>query len=878
MNVLKYRYLVFTIAVTLLLACSSERNTFTNRLYHNTTARYNAYYLGLEKLTEVENAIKASHEEDYSEPLPVFYPIDSAVIDQNEDLLKDAYSMASKAIDWHKISKWVDDSYFLIGKIQHMRADFDDAINTFKFLNVNSKDDNVRHLALTQLLRAFIDLRKFDDAAFVIDYLSKESGISKENKQYLYLTLAYYYEVRGERDGIISALDKAVDLTNDPKEKSRINFLLGQLYQRAGFDAFAFDYYQKALKGNPPYERAFFSQLYSQQVAELEKSKDFKKVRKYYDDLYDDSKNLELRSVILFEKAQFELKQNNREEGIKLLTLAAKEEGGNVRQKGHIYNRLSTIYFDDLKDYRSAKFYLDSAAENFKETDRIYQSINLRKKVLDEYVVHYDLIKINDSLIHLSGLSQEEQELIAENYIKGEEQRLLKEAERKNNQKSTGIFDNLLAFGGGGKGSGSSFYFDNSAAMQQGAIEFIRIWGNRPLEDNWRRSSKGFQQAIGQTLAEEDSQANIADVEATSEIILPDKEELLRNIPRDKATIQQMRDDMEESYFQLGKILFMDLKEPELSMDYLHTLLDEYPKSPKKPETYYTLYLAAKEAGKQYERYKEGLNREFPESQFTRSLNNPTQASGAQGNRVSGERYKEAYELFMAKNYLSSRSVVRKTLEEYPLTKNTDKLLLLDVMLSNQLEGKEAYKQRLENYLQNVDDVELEKLAKNMLSALTGDKKTETPIEVDKTVAENDLEIPDSLTNVIEAPKEVIVYKENMGQTHIFILALAPEQIQEAINLTSDLENFHSAGFSNARLRTGTISISKENTLVIISPFSNAEKALDYRKKFLTDFNTDGLNAELKSGSFVISIENFQQLNKRKDLEEYKDFYKEAYK
>jgi len=877
MKVLKYKYLVFTLAITLLVACSSERNTFTNRLYHNTTARYNAYYLGLEKLTEVENAIKASHEEDYSEPLPVFYPIDSAVIDQNEDLLKDAYSMASKAIDWHKISKWVDDSYFLIGKIQHMRADFDDAINTFKFLNVNSKDDNVRHLALTQLLRAFIDLRKFDDAAFVIDYLSKESGISKENKQYLYLTLAYYYEVRGERDGIISALDKAVDLTHDPKEKSRINFLLGQLYQRAGFDAYAYDYYQKALRGNPPYERAFFSQLYSQQVAELEKSKDFKKVRKYYEDLYEDSKNRELRSVILYEKAQFELKQNNREEGIKLLTLAAKEEGGNVRQKGHIYNRLSQIYFDDLKDYRSAKFYLDSAVENFKETDRVFQAISLRKKILDEYVVHYDLIRNNDSLIHLSGMSPEEQELIAENYIKVEEQRLLREAELKNKQKSTGIFDNLLAFGGG-KGSGSTFYFDNSAAMQQGAIEFSRIWGNRPLEDNWRRSSKGFQQAMGQTLAEEDSKANISDAEAQPEIILPDKENLLRNIPRDQATIQQMKDDMEESYFQLGKVLFMDLKEPEKSMEFLHTLLDEFPKSPRKPETYYTLYLAAKEAGKPYERYKERLNKEFPDSQFTKSLNNPTQASGAQGNRVSGERYKEAYELFTSKNYLSSRSVVRQTLDEYPLTKNTDKLLLLDVMLSNHLDGKDKYKLRLENYLQNVEDPQLEKLAKNMLSALTGDKKTEAPIEAEKAIAQADLDLPDTLTAVAEAPIEAIIYKENMSQTHIFILALAPQQVQEAKNLTADLENFHSASFSNARLRTGTISISKENTLVIISPFSNSEKALDYRKKFLTEFNTDGLNDELKSGSFVISIENFQQLNKRKDLEEYKDFYKEAYK
>jgi len=194
------------------------------------------------------------------------------------------------------------------------------------------------------------------------------------------------------------------------------------------------------------------------------------------------------------------------------------------------------------------------------------------------------------------------------------------------------------------------------------------------------------------------------------------------------------------------------------------------------------------------------------------------------------------------------------------------------------LEGNEAYQLKLENYLQNVKDPELENLARKMLIALTGEKKPEKPVEEDKTLADKDTITIDSLANVEEAPKEAIIYKENMGQTHIFILALDPADLQEAKNLTSDLENFHTANYANARLRTGTISISKENTLVIISPFSNAEKALEYRKKFLTEFNTDGLNAGLKNSSFAISIENFQQLNKRKDLDEYKAFYKEAYK
>src|SRR5690606_24261650 len=34
------------------------------------------------------------------------------------------------------------------------------------------------------------------------------------------------------------------------------------------------------------------------------------------------------------------------------------------------------------------------------------------------------------------------------------------------------------------------FYFNNTAALSQGFSDFKRRWGNRRLEDNWRRSDK----------------------------------------------------------------------------------------------------------------------------------------------------------------------------------------------------------------------------------------------------------------------------------------------------------------------------------------------------------------------------------------------------
>src|SRR5690606_6249952 len=220
-------------AMCLFTSCSSQRETFLNRLYHNTTARFNAYYLAREKVTDLETQIRENHQEDFSQVLPVFYPIDSAVVQGNEELIQEARDLASKAIDWHKISKWVDPSYFLLGKLDYYQAEFDEAMNTFKYLNVNSKQNDVRHLSLIQLLRIFIDLRQFDDATYVVDFLSKEPGINEENMQYLYKTLAYYYESRGENDLMVTAIDKALENTSDKQERSRLNFMLGQLYQRA---------------------------------------------------------------------------------------------------------------------------------------------------------------------------------------------------------------------------------------------------------------------------------------------------------------------------------------------------------------------------------------------------------------------------------------------------------------------------------------------------------------------------------------------------------------------------------------------------------------------------------------------------------------------
>lgn len=872
---MRIRFVLAWLIIVVFVACSSERNTFTNRAFHNLTSHFNAYYLSDYKIKEVENQVQTNYKEDFTQVLPVFIPTDSSTIEQNKAKLDSARELASKAIDWHRISKWVDDSYYLIGKIDYLQAQRDDAKNAFKYVNSTSKDKNLRHQALVSLLRLYIDEKNYEDANFAIDYLSKETEISEENRYELFKTLAYYYESRQDQNGVIGALDRAVEYAQDKKELSRLHFILAQQYQRAGLDALAFDFYKKSLDGNPPYERSFFATLYAQKVAELNASKDLRRVRNYYDDLYKDPKNKDLKDVVIYEKALFEFNQGDIPLSIDLLHQAAKEPGSNPRLKGYIYQKLAELNLNEFKDYRATKYYLDSALSFIKKEDPVAQEIKQQKEVLDQFVFHVERIEKNDSLIRLAGLSPEEQENWANAYIASEQERLIKEAAEQNKPKSSNLFDNLLAFSG--RSSGSSFYFDNGNVIQQGAIEFTRTWGNRPLQDNWRRRS-----AIFQTTNPGNSPTSPrSDEDSTSTSVLanlPTLESMIASIPNEPAQLKEMNSELEESYFELGKLLFFDLKETPQSIDNLETLIRNYPESIRKPEAYYLLYLGQKENAGNFQQYVGRLNREFPESPYTFFVNNPDAASGNVAYLESSQNYEQAYNAYYTGQYQQARTIIQLTLEQYPLTRNTERLLLLDIMVTGKLESRDRFKNRLESYIQNTKDESLVSLAQNMLKPLLSEKELAAlkPTQPTESDSLQNITQPEANTNEEKIPLDS-PYKLNEAQTHIFVIALSPTEVEAAKNLLGDLENFHGTNFSNARLRTGNMNMNQQTSIYIISPFANSEKALEYYRKFSADFSSEGLSQEAKTNSFFISIENFQTLNKSKNLEEYLTFFRSIY-
>ena len=55
----------------LLSSCSTKKNRWANRQYHNTTAKYNGYFNGKESIKKGLNKINENSEEDYSQIITV---------------------------------------------------------------------------------------------------------------------------------------------------------------------------------------------------------------------------------------------------------------------------------------------------------------------------------------------------------------------------------------------------------------------------------------------------------------------------------------------------------------------------------------------------------------------------------------------------------------------------------------------------------------------------------------------------------------------------------------------------------------------------------------------------------------------------------------
>jgi tetratricopeptide (TPR) repeat protein len=838
-----------------LYSCSQYKNTFVSRNFHNVTARYNAYFLAREKMKEVEFKIYQASKDDYNKVLPVFPFIQDATKTTIKPDLDDVIKKAALINEKHKNSNWIDDGFVIIGKSDFYKGEYPSAIDFFKYVNTISKDPIPRHAALILLLRTFITMEDYDNAELVIDYLKKETP-EKNNLRDLSLTKAFYYQKLEAYDKALENLNVAIPLIRKGDQKARIHFIMGQINQMSGNDADAYYHYRSTLKNNPTYELSFYSRLFLAQVTELEKSTDKRKIQRYFKKLLKDKKNEEYKDKIYYEMAMFEMKQQNVDKGIGFFEKSIAASLNNNAQKGRAYLKLGEIYYDQEK-FELSKFYYDSTVANWDKKDKNYKPIAARQKILEEFVKQYRIVVREDSLQKLvkdtTGLSKYIDNVIArqEKEKKDKEEREMKAKNDKN--KAAGNTGPAIS-------ANAAWYFGNASAVAQGKGEFLKKWGPRKLEDNWRRSTKEVvmtkDEEQEETVSKPVVTENKEEIEAKARKAL--KQKMYSDLPFTAGQMAASNKRYEDALYELGKIYNLKLNEKHNATESFETFLAKFYPSEKTPEVLYFLYLlfSEKKDGKA-DTYKTKILNEFPRSLYAKILKNPNYLSESKvSNKKAAEKYKQAYEAYQQEQYLFADTLLKLLQIEFPETDIEDKIAFLEILITGKTKNALVYKKELESFIAGYPESPLIAKAQELL------KVSEQFIK-NRTTAGDSIQ-----TNEVKFSKDLI--KPHYCVFMFIKGKIMPEKVQKEFN-------DYNKKIKETSLTTEISNLNDTSLFIVVKTFSGKFTSENYlldlteKKSFLSNYGYTNYKA------FIITKDNYQLLIQSKNINSYLEFFKENY-
>jgi len=696
-----FLFLLLLIIGSILNSCSQDNNSWAGRTYHDLLARDNPHFLARERMKELEVKVYDMKKDNYNSILHPIPPFDTLKTKSLQKDLDDIIKKSSIPVRRHRNSKFVDHSYILIGRCRMYKGEFKLGVDTYKYVNAQSKQEHARHEALIYLIRAYMAWNQYDNAKSVVDFLDKEK-LNEKNKTDYYITKAEYLRHFEEYKEMIPLLKEAAPKLKKKDQQSRMYFILGQLYQEAGNDTAAYKAYRKTVKLNPPYEMLFISRLNMYQVASLTSDRDTKKIKQYFAKLLKDSKNADFKDKIYYEMGMFEYKQGNLYEAISNYKKSVKANTSGGYQKGLSFLKLAEIYYERLEDYENAALYYDSTAASLDKTDKRYPLVMKREKVLDEFVIYLKTIKREDSLLRLANMDSVSLNKVIDTLVAKEQdeymsqQIALRKKKAQDAENALKPSDKLFANNSNNNNDPNAppqWYFGIPDAVQQGSNMYIQLWGKRKLEDHWRRAKKEVVMDFGKSNVNQDSidQAD-AEEEKQRNYIAPlkvDRSKYLKDIPftdKQKANSNAL---IEEALYQVATIYNHKLDEPDRAIRTYEILLKRYPSSKYVPEVLYNLYLIYKDRNdSKYITYKDILLKDYPHSIYAKLILNPNYYRDSRiANKQAEKEYKEVFQLYKNKTYHESDSVANILLAKYPESDISDKLIYVKLLCKLKTKG-----------------------------------------------------------------------------------------------------------------------------------------------------------------------------------------------
>ena len=102
--------------------------------YHNMTAHYNGYYNATVLVAEGKVELENQYKENYRKVLPVYKYLATDNPKAVAESMDKAAEKVSLVVNMHRVSRWTDDCYLVLGQSQYLKQDFESAEETLEFM------------------------------------------------------------------------------------------------------------------------------------------------------------------------------------------------------------------------------------------------------------------------------------------------------------------------------------------------------------------------------------------------------------------------------------------------------------------------------------------------------------------------------------------------------------------------------------------------------------------------------------------------------------------------------------------------------------------------------------------------------------------------
>jgi hypothetical protein len=413
--------------------------------------------------------------------------------------------------------------------------------------------------------------------------------------------------------------------------------------------------------------------------------------------------------------------------------------------------------------------------------------------------------------------------------------------------------------------------------VASGKRDFIKKWGTRKLEDNWRRASKtsalfSDDSNAENNSADSDTTAVSADSTAvkTAETDNKSPQYYLQQIPKTPEDIAQSNSDLAAALYAMAVIYKDKIEDIPLAIETFDEFIRRFPDDSRRADACYQSYIALIKTGDngKAEIYKQKILTDFPQSRYAEALSYPDFFERMQRMYAQQDSlYNNTYQAYLASNFDEVKTSAAEFERSYPMSSLMPKFKFLNALSIGKTESPETFEASLTDLVASYPANEVSTMAKDILALMHQGRESQTGTSSGTLLAMRNAEDVRQLT--ADSTMQLTAERDQK-----FRLLMITKSDVAAMNKL--LFNIASFNFTRFMIKDFDLVVSASDSInrtLAVTNFDNYDEAGWYVKSIAKDTSISNLLEKMKAEIIPVSEKNFGLLPNIFSMDDYRRFY-----